>query len=92
MGTRQSSASVAQEYSNTVTAVFTPDGHDADQLRATSRLSISTFPLGAGWESLPGKVFRIVTWDIFNDLMLTGRLTESKWHAMASVPHETALA
>jgi alanine-glyoxylate transaminase/serine-glyoxylate transaminase/serine-pyruvate transaminase len=43
-----------QEYSNTVTAVFTPEGHDADQLRATI-LEHFDMSLGAGLGKLLAK-------------------------------------
>ena len=63
-----------QEYSNTVTAVFTPDSHDADQLRATI-LDHFDLSLGAGLGKLAGKVFRIGHLGHFNDLMLMGTLS-----------------
>src|SRR5260370_27674739 len=58
-----------QEYSSTVTAVFTPEGHDADQLRATI-LEHFDLSLRAGLGKLAGKVFRIGHPRHFNDLML----------------------
>ncbi len=63
-----------QEYSNTVTAVFTPESHDADQLRATI-LDHFDLSLGAGLGKLAGKVFRIGHLGHFNDLMLMGTLS-----------------
>jgi alanine-glyoxylate transaminase/serine-glyoxylate transaminase/serine-pyruvate transaminase len=65
---------VPQEYSSTVTAVFTPEGHDADQLRATI-LEHFDLSLGAGLGKLAGKVFRIGHLGHFNDLMLMGTLS-----------------
>src|SRR5207253_3074123 len=66
--------SAPQEYSNTVTAVFTPEGHDADQLRATI-LEHFDMSLGAGLGKLAGKVFRIGHLGHFNDLMLAATLS-----------------
>jgi alanine-glyoxylate transaminase/serine-glyoxylate transaminase/serine-pyruvate transaminase len=61
------------EYSNTVTAVFTPEGHSADALRATI-LDNFDLSLGAGLSKLANKVFRIGHLGHFNDLMLAGTL------------------
>jgi len=58
-----------QEYSSTVTAVFTPEGHDADQLRATI-LEHFDLSLGAGLGKLAGKVSHIGHLGHFNDLMM----------------------
>jgi len=78
----------SQEYSNTVTAVFTPVGYDADQLRATI-LEHFDLSLGAGLGKLAGKVFRIGHLGHFNDLMLTGALTGIEMGMRAAgVPHK----
>ena len=61
------------EYSNTVTAVFVPEGHSADALRATI-LAKFDMSLGAGLSKLADKVFRIGHLGHFNDLMLAGTL------------------
>ncbi|MGE0714245.1 MAG: alanine--glyoxylate aminotransferase family protein [Alphaproteobacteria bacterium] len=61
------------EYSASLTAVMVPDGHDADQLRATI-LERSNLSLGNGLGRLKGKVFRIGHLGDFNDLMLVGTL------------------
>jgi alanine-glyoxylate transaminase/serine-glyoxylate transaminase/serine-pyruvate transaminase len=77
-----------QEYSSTVTAVFTPDSYDADQLRATilDHLDLS---LGAGLGKLAGKVFRIGHLGYFNDLMLMGTLSGIEMGLrLARVPHK----
>ena len=80
--------SVPQEYSSTVTAVFTPKGHDADRLRATI-LEHFDLSLGAGLGKLANKVFRIGHLGHFNDLMLTGTLTGIEMGMrLASVPHK----
>src|SRR2546422_9512921 len=63
-----------QEYSNSLTAVMVPQGHDADALRTTilDRFNMS---LGTGLGKLKGKVFRIGHLGDFNDLMLAGTLS-----------------
>jgi alanine-glyoxylate transaminase/serine-glyoxylate transaminase/serine-pyruvate transaminase len=64
----------AEEYSNALTAVVMPDGHDADAFR---RVVLDRFDmsLGAGLGRLKGKVFRIGHLGDFNDLMLAGTLS-----------------
>ena len=62
-----------REYSDTVTAIFVPDGADADALRATI-LEHFDMSLGTGLGKLKGKVFRIGHLGSFNDLMLAGTL------------------
>jgi alanine-glyoxylate transaminase/serine-glyoxylate transaminase/serine-pyruvate transaminase len=63
----------SNEYSNAITAVMMPDGHDADAFRATvlERFDMS---LGTGLGKLKGKAFRIGHLGDFNDLMLAGTL------------------
>jgi alanine-glyoxylate transaminase/serine-glyoxylate transaminase/serine-pyruvate transaminase len=63
----------AQEYSNSLTAVVMPAGHDADRLRQVI-LDRCDMSLGAGLGKLAGKVFRIGHLGDFNDLMLMGTL------------------
>jgi len=63
-----------QEYSSVVTAVFMPQGHDADRLRSII-LENFDMSLGAGLSKLAGKVFRIGHLGSFNDLMLAGTLS-----------------
>jgi alanine-glyoxylate transaminase/serine-glyoxylate transaminase/serine-pyruvate transaminase len=62
------------EYSNSLTAVLMPSGHDADELREMilDRFNLS---LGNGLGKLKGKVFRIGHLGDFNDLMLAGTLS-----------------
>ena len=77
-----------REYSNSVTAVFTPEGHDADRLR---KLILDNFDmsLGAGLSKLAGKVFRIGHLGSFNDLMLAGTLSGVEMGlALAVIPHK----
>jgi alanine-glyoxylate transaminase/serine-glyoxylate transaminase/serine-pyruvate transaminase len=61
------------EYSPSLTAVFVPNGYDADRLRQTilERFDMS---LGTGLGKLKGKIFRIGHLGDFNDLMLAGTL------------------
>jgi alanine-glyoxylate transaminase/serine-glyoxylate transaminase/serine-pyruvate transaminase len=63
-----------EEYSNSLTAVMMPDGHDADRLRETilERFDMS---LGTGLGRLKGRVFRIGHLGDLNDLMLAGTLS-----------------
>ena len=76
------------EYSNTVTAVFTPEGHSADALRAII-LEKFDMSLGAGLSSLANKVFRIGHLGHFNDLMLAGTLAGVEMGLrLSGVPHK----
>lgn len=63
-----------REYSSSVTAVFVPEGFNADQLREII-LENFDMSLGAGLSKLAGKVFRIGHLGSFNDLMLAGTLS-----------------
>jgi alanine-glyoxylate transaminase/serine-glyoxylate transaminase/serine-pyruvate transaminase len=62
-----------EEYSNTVTTVMAPAGHDADRLRQIilERFNMS---LGTGLGRLKGKAFRLGHLGDFNELMLMGML------------------
>ncbi len=62
------------EYSNSVTAVRVPEGHDADALRKII-LEKFNLSLGNGLGKVQGKVFRIGHMGDFNDLMLAGTLS-----------------
>lgn len=76
-----------KEYSSSATAIFTPQGHSADELRniILERFNMS---LGAGLGKLLGKVFRIGHLGDFNDLMLAGTLSGVEMGLeLASVPH-----
>jgi alanine-glyoxylate transaminase / serine-glyoxylate transaminase / serine-pyruvate transaminase len=76
-----------REYSNSLTAVFMPDGHDADQLR-TIILERFDMSLGAGLSQLAHKVFRIGHLGSFNDLMLAGTLSGVEMGLrFAGIPH-----
>lgn len=77
-----------REYSNSVTAVMTPDGQDADLLR---KIILENFDmsLGAGLSKLAGKIFRIGHLGSFNDLMLAGTLSGIEMGLrLAGVPHK----
>ena len=76
-----------REYSNSLTAVFMPEGYNADELR---RIILENFDmsLGAGLSKLAGKVFRIGHLGSFNDLMLAGTLSGVEMGLrLAAVPH-----
>ena len=62
-----------REYSNSLTAVMMPDGHDADSFRrgVLERFDMS---LGNGLGKVAGRLFRIGHLGHFNDLMLAGTL------------------
>ncbi|MFD9963655.1 pyridoxal-phosphate-dependent aminotransferase family protein [Amycolatopsis sp. NPDC058986] len=62
-----------REYSNSLTAVLLPEGHDEADLR---RVILERFDmsLGAGLGKVAGRVFRIGHLGHFNDLMLAGTL------------------
>ncbi|MDP6813099.1 MAG: serine--glyoxylate aminotransferase, partial [Alphaproteobacteria bacterium] len=80
-------ASDPAEFSNSLTAVYLPEGHDADAFRGTvlDRFDLS---LGNGLGRLAGRVFRIGHLGDFNDLMLTASLSGVEMGlALAGVPH-----
>jgi alanine-glyoxylate transaminase/serine-glyoxylate transaminase/serine-pyruvate transaminase len=77
-----------REYSSSLTAVFVPEGHDADKLRAVI-LEHFDMSLGAGLSKFAGKVFRIGHLGSFNDLMLAGTLCGVEMGLrLAGVPHK----
>ena len=76
------------EYSHSMTAVFTPEGHDADRLR---KIILQNFDmsLGAGLGKLAGRAFRVGHLGSFNDLMLAGTLSGVEMGLrLAGVPHQ----
>jgi alanine-glyoxylate transaminase/serine-glyoxylate transaminase/serine-pyruvate transaminase len=76
-----------REYSSSLTAVFMPEGYDADQLRQII-LEKFDMSLGAGLSQLAHKVFRIGHLGSFNDLMLAGTLSGVEMGLrFAGVPH-----
>lgn len=75
------------EYSNSLTAVLMPAGHDADKLREII-LEAYDMSLGTGLGKVAGKVFRIGHLGDFNDLTLMGTLAGVEMGlALAGVPH-----
>jgi alanine-glyoxylate transaminase/serine-glyoxylate transaminase/serine-pyruvate transaminase len=76
------------EYSNSLTAVLMPEGHNADHLRKVI-LENFDMSLGAGLSKLAGRVFRIGHLGSFNDLMLAGTLCGVEMGLrLAGVPHK----
>ncbi len=77
-----------REYSDSVTAVFVPEGHDADALRAQT-LDEFNMALGGGLARLQGRAFRIGHMGDCNDLMMMGVLSGVEIGlARAGIPHE----
>ncbi|MGH7038159.1 MAG: pyridoxal-phosphate-dependent aminotransferase family protein [Stellaceae bacterium] len=78
-----------REYSNSLTAVLVPDGHDADRLRQVI-LDAYDMSLGTGLGKVKGRVFRIGHLGHFNDLMLAGTLAGVEMGLVrAGVPYKT---
>ena len=76
-----------KEYSNSVTAVYTPAGHSADGLRKVA-LERFNMALGSGLGKLADKVFRIGHLGDLNDLMLAGALSGVEMSLdLAGVPY-----
>ena len=76
------------DFSNTLTAVLLPDGHDADNFRSIV-LDNFNMSLGNGLSRLAGKVFRIGHLGDFNDLMLVATLGGIEMGLSKSyVPHQ----
>jgi len=79
---------VPAEYSNSVTAVETPAGQDADVLRKVA-LEKFDLSLGTGLGKLKGKVFRIGHLADLNELTLLGTLAGVEMGlGLAGVPHQ----
>ncbi len=77
-----------QEYSPSLTAVLTPEGHSADELRKVI-LENFDMSLGAGLGKVAGKLFRIGHMGHFNELMLAGTLCGVEMGlGLAGVPHQ----
>ncbi len=74
--------------SGVLTAVMMPEGHSADEFRATT-LKHFDMSLGNGLSKIADKVFRIGHLGDFNDLMLIGTLSGVEMGlAKADVPHK----
>ena len=77
----------SREYSNCVTAVLMPNGHDSDRFRQVA-LDLYDISLGMGLGKLKGKAFRIGHLGDLNDLMLIGTLGGVEMGLRsAGVPH-----
>ncbi len=75
-------------YSNALTAIVMPEGHDADAFRKVA-LENFNLSLGQGLTKVAGKVFRIGHLGDFNDLMLMGTLAGVEMAlGLAKVPHK----
>jgi alanine-glyoxylate transaminase / serine-glyoxylate transaminase / serine-pyruvate transaminase len=75
------------EHSNSLTALFVPDGHNADRLREIilDRFDMS---LGTGLGKFNGKIFRIGHLGAFNDVTLAGTLAGVEMGLeLAGIPH-----
>ena len=78
----------ASDYSSSLTAVFLPEGHSADNLRKII-LERSNMSLGNGLGRLADRVFRIGHLGDFHDLMVTGTLSGVEMGlAVAGIPHK----
>ncbi len=76
------------EYSDSLTAILMPEGHNADDYRKVvlDRFDMS---LGSGLSKVAGKVFRIGHLGDFNDLTLLGTLAGVEMGlGLAKVPHK----
>jgi alanine-glyoxylate transaminase/serine-glyoxylate transaminase/serine-pyruvate transaminase len=74
-------------YSDSVTAILMPEGHNGDALRATARSRFNV-SLGGGLGPLSGKVFRIGHLGDLNEPMLLGALTAVEMSLrLNGVPH-----
>jgi alanine-glyoxylate transaminase/serine-glyoxylate transaminase/serine-pyruvate transaminase len=75
-------------YSSTVTAIFLPEGHDADAFRS---LALETFNIsyGASFGPFAGKYFRIGHLGDTNDATIIGALAATEMAlSLAGVPHK----
>jgi alanine-glyoxylate transaminase/serine-glyoxylate transaminase/serine-pyruvate transaminase len=74
-------------YSDSVTAILMPEGHDGDALRRVARQRFNV-SLGGGLGHLGGKIFRIGHLGDLNEPMLLGALTAVEMSLrIAGVPH-----
>jgi alanine-glyoxylate transaminase/serine-glyoxylate transaminase/serine-pyruvate transaminase len=77
-----------REYSNSLTALFVPDGYNADELRGVI-LDNFDMSLGTGLSRLAKRVFRIGHLGHFNDLTLAGTLCGVEMGLrLAGIPHK----
>jgi alanine-glyoxylate transaminase / serine-glyoxylate transaminase / serine-pyruvate transaminase len=74
-------------YSDSVTAVLMPEGHDAEEVRRTARYRYNV-SLGGGLGKLHGSVFRIGHMGDLNEAMVLGALTAVEMSLRRNgVPH-----
>ena len=74
-------------YSDSVTAILMPEGHNGDALRATARQRFNV-SLGGGLGKLSGKVFRIGHLGDLNEPMLLGAISAVEMSLrLNGVPH-----
>lgn len=84
----ETQCTVNDEHSPVLTAVRTPEGHDADYLRNII-LKNYNMSLGNGLSKLQSRVFRIGHLGDFNDLMLMGTLAGIEMGLqLSAVPHK----
>jgi alanine-glyoxylate transaminase/serine-glyoxylate transaminase/serine-pyruvate transaminase len=75
-------------YSPTITAVLTPDGHDAEAFRGLA-LEHFNISYGMSFGKFAGKMFRIGHLGDINDLTLMGALAGTEMGlALAGIPHK----
>src|SRR5690606_27654312 len=75
-------------YSQAVTTVLVPEGHNADTLRALA-LEMFDISLGAGLNKLATKAFRIGHLGDTNDLTVLGALSGGELGLeLAGIPHQ----
>ena len=76
-----------REYSPSITAIFTPEGHDADEFRAVV-LERFNMALGSGLARFKGRLFRIGHMGACSDLMLAGAIGGVEMGLeLAGIPH-----
>ncbi len=74
-------------YSDSVTAIWMPDGHDAEAVRRAARQRYNV-SLGGGLGKLGGRVFRIGHLGDLNEPMILGALTAVEMSLrVAGIPH-----
>ena len=77
-----------KEFSNSVTAIYMPAGHSADEIPQNDSRAVQ-HAAGQGLGKLQDKVFRIGHLGDFNDLMLAGTLAGVEMGLdLAGVPHQ----
>ena len=85
----ETQCTVNEEHSPVLTAVRTPENHDADHLRSII-IKHYNMSLGNGLSKVQSQVFRIGHLGDFNDLMLMGTLAGIEMGLqLADIPHQT---